>query len=152
MVTAPADQMMTSQVFGNQDGLSNLTYTQSPCLSSLHQLRSPVSVPSQPYQLQQLASLTRQNDKAWLSQNAPDQTSLQVDLPWSWLAGNQYVTDAIWEQTNMVNASVEEAELQAETSEESSSKTERCSSRSLSSHFISQELDDKPGKKKMTAV
>lgn len=147
VLTAPADQMLTSQAYYNQDRSSNLNYTPSPWLSCLHpQSRFPVSAPPQPYQLQQLASLTGQNDKDWPSQNAPDQASLQSDHPWSWLAGNQSAPDAMWEQHNMEDTCVEKEELQTETSGQSSSKTERCTSRSCSSH-LSQELDDKPGRR-----
>lgn len=152
VATAPADHMLTSQAYYNQERWSNLTYTQSPCLRCLHpQSWCPVNAPSQPYQLQQLASLTGQNDKAWLSQNAPDQASLQADQPLSWLAGNQSATDAVWTQTNSGDACAEEAALQAETSGESRSHTERCTSRSSRSH-LSLELDDKPGRRKRTTV
>lgn len=148
---APADQMITTaQAYFNQDRCSNLTYTTSPWLSCLHpQLRCPVSAPSQPHQLQQLASLTGQNDKAWPSQNVPDQASLQSDHPWTWLAGNQSAPHAMWGQLNLEDGAVEKEALQPETSGESSSKTERCTSRSCSS-YLSRELDDKPGRREKT--
>lgn len=142
--------MLTSQAYYDQGRLSNLTYTPSPWLSCLHaQSMCPVSAPSQPYQPQQLASLT--GPKAWLRQNAPDQASLQPNHPWYLLAGNQSAPDAMWEQLNMDDACVKKEALQAETSGESSSKTERCTSRSGSSH-LSQELDDKPGRREKTTV
>lgn len=144
---AAADQILTSPAYCNQERPSNLTYTPSPWLSCLHpKLRCPVSAPSQASQLQQPASLTGQDDKAWLSQNAPDQASLQSDHPWSCLAGNQSAPDAMWERLNVEDTCVAKEALQAETSGELSSKTERCPSQSCSSN-LSQELDDKPGRR-----
>lgn len=151
MVTAAADQILTSP-YHNQERSSDLTYTPPRWLSCLHpQLRCPVSVPSQPYQFQQLASLTGQDDKARLRQNAPPQASLQSDHPWSCLAGNQSVPDAMWERLQVEDTFVEKEGLPDELSGESSSKTERCPSRSCSSH-LSQELDDKPGRREKTTI
>lgn len=147
---ASADQLLTSQACYNRDHSSSLPFTQSAWLSRLHfQSRCPVSALSQPSQLHHLASMTGQNEQMRLMQNAPDQTSQQSDDPWPWMAGIPSAPDALWEQLNVENSRAEREELQAETSGASSSKTERSCSRSCGSH-LSQELDDKPGRRKNT--
>lgn len=147
---ASADQLLISQACYNQDHSSSLPFTQSTWLSRLHpQSRCPVSAPSQPSQLHHLASMTGQNDQTWRGQNAPDQASLQSDHPWSWMAGIPSAPDALWEKLNVEDGRAERQALQTETSGASSSKTERSGSRSCGSH-LSQELDDKPGRRKKT--
>lgn len=145
---ASADQLLTSQACYNQDRSSSLPFTQSTWLSHLHpQSRCPVSAPSQPSQLHHLASMTGQNDQTWRRQNGPDQASLQSDPPWSWMAGIPSAPDALWDKINVDDGRAERQALQTETSGASSSKTERSGSRSCGSH-LSQELDDKPGRRK----
>lgn len=145
---ASADQLLTSQACDNQDHSSSLPHAQSAWLSHLHpQWRCPVSAPLQPSQLHHLASLTGQNDQTWRRQSAPDQASVQSDPPQSWVAGIPSGPDALWEQLNVEDGDAERQALQAETSGAPSSKTERSGRRSCSSH-LSQELDDKPGRRK----
>lgn len=142
---ASADQLLTLQADYNQDPSSSLPHTPSRWMSCVHpQSRFSASLqPSQ--QHRHHVSMTGQDEQVWLRQSAPAQASLQSVYPWSCTAGISSVPEALRQQRNAEDSLAEREALQAETSEVSCSKTERCSS------HLSQELDDRPGRRKSPA-